>query len=138
MPIELGQFEGHWQFQRVIRHDAGHLAQVTGQAVFAPDADGLVYDETGQMSLNGHAPLTSTRRYLWRAGIEVLFDDGRFFHHLPEPGQAARHCCAPDTYVVRYMFDDWPRWSSHWRVDGPRKAYQMVTDYTRQLDQGYA
>lgn len=133
MTIELTALEGRWNFDRRITHDDGTLAHVTGSAVFHPDADGLIYDETGQISLNGSTPLSATRRYLWRPGLHVLFEDGRPFHTVPSPGEAAIHDCPPDTYVVRYEFADWPRWETRWQVTGPRKAYTMLTVYAPAL-----
>ena len=41
------------------------------------------YQETGQMVLPDGQSLSSTRRYRWGAtlaGVDVHFDDGRFFH----------------------------------------------------------
>lgn len=129
MTIDLGAFEGNWTFQRDIQHEDGTGAQVSGTARFHPDAQGLIYDELGQISLNGAAPLTATRRYLWRPGLHVFFEDGRAFHTVPAPGQSATHDCPPDTYVVRYDFAEWPRWTTRWQVTGPRKSYVMTTAY---------
>lgn len=127
----LDLFEGAWVFDRVVTHASGDRATVTGRAVFSPCEDGLRYDETGEMSLNGGPALTATRRYVWTAGGEVLFEDGRPFHALPAPGQEAEHWCDPDLYRVRYDFADWPRWSAEWQVSGPRKDYRMRTTYAR-------
>ncbi|MBL3570439.1 hypothetical protein BV509_06950 [Rhodovulum sulfidophilum] len=131
---ELEDFEGAWLLTRRIDDRlTGQVLRLTGRAVFAPDDAGLVYDETGRLELPGQAPAVATRRYLWRAGvagIEVFFEDGRFFHALgPGDRPEARHDCAPDLYRVRYDFAAWPCWSSRWDVHGPRKNYAMESEY---------
>ena len=73
---KLAAFEGDWRFSRKINHADGLQATVTGNARFVPDGSGLRYDEEGAMQLAGGAPLTARRSYLWRPGLEVLFDDG--------------------------------------------------------------
>ncbi len=134
-PRHLRDFAGAWSLSRDI-HDrrAGQTAQGEGQAVLTPDAEGLVYDETIRLHLPGQAPLEGRQRYLWRSvadGIAVLFGDGRAFHAiaLGDAGPEAAHWCDPDQYDVVYDFDNWPSWSSLWRVSGPRKDYVMRTLY---------
>ncbi len=127
----LADFLGAWRFERSVAHAGGDTARVTGRATFTADAQGLVMDEVGQMSLNGAPPITATRRYLWRAGLHVLFEDGRPFHTVPPSGGTAQHWCDPDSYTVSYDFADWPDWTAAWQVSGPRKDYRMVTRYTR-------
>ncbi|GAA0286251.1 DUF6314 family protein [Rhodovulum strictum] len=133
---DLGAFAGAWRIERVIEDArAGHVARFEGQAVFTPDADGLVHAESGRLHLPGQAPMTAERRYLWRqgaSGIEVFFEDGRFFHAIaPGPRAQALHDCPPDRYEVGYDFARWPDWSSLWRVAGPRKDYAMRSAYAR-------
>ncbi|MFT3973878.1 MAG: DUF6314 family protein [Amaricoccus sp.] len=134
--MELRAFEGRWRIERDIEDvKAGRTGRFAGEAVFAPVLDGLAYVETGTLTLQGAAPMAASRRYLWRAGgpgtIEVLFEDGRFFHRIDaeEPTSGAVHACAPDLYRVRYDFRGWPRWLAEWRVSGPRKDYAMVSRY---------
>ncbi len=95
---------------------------------------GLSYFETGKLTLPGHAPFTAERRYRWcevDGLVSVEFEDGRFFHSFDATTPEAQHWCDPDTYQVRYMFDEWPVWTSTWRVSGPRKDYEMVSSYQR-------
>ncbi|MGC9417532.1 MAG: DUF6314 family protein [Rhodovulum sp.] len=131
---ELEHFRGHWGLSRVIE-DArtGGTARLEGRAVFAPEGEGLRYTEEGVLRIEGHAPLTATRAYLWRpatGGIELFFEDGRFFHAIgPGVHPQALHDCPPDRYEVAYDFAAWPRWSSRWRVTGPRKDYVMTSRY---------
>jgi hypothetical protein len=125
----LSDFLGRWAFERAIEHADGSRATVTGRATFTPDGDGLLQEEIGQMSLGGAPPLTTTRRYLWRGGLAVRFDDGRAFHTVPPDGGRAEHWCEPDRYIVSYDFSRWPKWTTTWTVRGPRKDYRMVTHY---------
>ncbi|TCP42366.1 DUF6314 family protein [Rhodovulum marinum] len=131
---ELDAFLGEWRLSRVIADArAGHDATLEGRAVFTRGQGGLVQAESGTLNLPGQSPMTAERRYLWRAGragIDVLFEDGRFFHTLA-PGTRAEavHDCPPDRYEVAYDFAAWPRWTSLWRVTGPRKDYVMRSVY---------
>jgi hypothetical protein len=135
--MRLSAFEGLWEMTRAIEDvRAGETGSLTGVAQFAPAAGGgLLYSETGSLSLGGRPAVEATRRYLWRDGgaaaIEVLFEDKRFFHrfYADEARPAALHDCPPDRYRVRYDFSRWPRWTAEWRVTGPRKDYGMVTEY---------
>ena len=118
---------------RVIHdHRAGSTGRLEGTAVFTPDDPGLLYHETGTLTLPGQPPFHAERRYRWRQGddgLVVEFDDGRFFHVIDPAAPDARHWCDPDTYDVTYEFGFWPDWQSVWTVSGPRKAYQMTTTY---------
>ncbi|MCV3271179.1 DUF6314 family protein [Roseobacter sinensis] len=127
----LADFEGAWELTREIRHDAGAQAVFAGEAIWIPDEAGLLYRETGTLTVPGGAPMQAERRYLWRAGLRVYFEDGRFFHQVPATGGTAEHWCDPDAYTVCYDFSDWPAFSTVWRVEGPRKRYEMSSRYRR-------
>ena len=131
--LELWDFEGEWQITRRIEDAlSGQEGQFAGAASFVRDGSGLQYSEKGLLTLGG-ASMEAERVYLWRAlgaGIEVLFDDGRPFHRIDDSAEAA-HWCDPDQYDVTYEFGRWPKWSSRWRVLGPRKDYVMVSNYSR-------
>lgn len=135
--MELKDFLGRWRIDRRIANAIGADAQFSGVAEFTGDAARLVLEERGEMRLEGQGADTpamqATRRYHWqqgRQGIEVFFDDGRFFHLIgPDAEVRARHDCAPDLYQVAYDFRTWPQWSSVWSVTGPRKDYRMETRY---------
>ncbi len=130
----LQAFTGRWRLsRRITDHRAGGTGLFTGHARFTPDGQGLRYEETGTLELNG-ARFHASRHYLWRAqgvGIDVFFDDGRFFHHIAPDHPEATHDCAPDLYRVRYDFATWPEWSSRWEVSGPRKAYLAENQFVR-------
>lgn len=132
----LSGFAGLWQLTRRIEDRLiGRSGELSGKARFTPDGAGLRYDEEGVLHLDGQPPVQAKRSYLWRQGadgIEVWFDDGRFFHRFDAEGvSAAQHWCDPDDYQVRYDFSAWPRWQSAWQVKGPRKDYLMVSEYQR-------
>lgn len=132
--MTLSDFEGVWQFDRVIVDAAGGgTSTATGTAVIE---DG-VYDEQAQLTLPDGTTLTGTRRYLWadtQGGIAVKFEDGRDFHILWFDAPKDSHWCDPDTYHVFYDLGDFPDWSSTWDVVGPRKSYRMTTRYRKQSD----
>lgn len=133
---ELAAFEGQWAFARRIEHADGMIDHAQGQACFAPDPAGLWQDEQGVLTLARGGAFRFERRYLWQAQgglIHTRFADGRAFHDF-DPALArpqASHDCAPDTYTVAYDFTDWPVWRAQWHVQGPNKAYWMITRYHR-------
>lgn len=132
--MERGDLIGAWRLSRRVRPDQGPMARLDGEARVAPEAGGLRYREAGLLRLPGHAPMTAGRSYLWRVvpgGIAVAFEDGRPFHviDIAQARPEACHQCGADHYAVRYDLAGWPRWSSRWRVEGPRKAYTMVSRY---------
>lgn len=127
----LQDFVGRWRLTRQIRHAGGAQAEFSGHAVWQPDPQGLVYREAGLLQMHGSQPMQAERRYLWREGLCVYFDDGRFFHQVPERGGGTEHWCDPDAYAVNYDFSDWPAFSTVWQVRGPRKDYEMCSQYER-------
>lgn len=129
MEASLTPFQGHWTLTRVVR-EAGQVSHFEGTAVL--DADGL-FREEGQWTQGPYAGLGGMRRYLWRPGIEVLFDDGRPFHRFDPQltDQTVSHWCDPDRYDGRYLIDLPGRFSVAWRVTGPRKDYLSETLYLR-------
>lgn len=111
---------------------AGGTGRFAGTAVFAPQAGGLAYSETGTLTLPDGTALTAERQYFWRqdgAEIAVEFADGRPFHRFGPGTDAARHWCDPDDYHVAYDFREWPVWHADWTVRGPRKDYRMRSTF---------
>lgn len=127
----LADFEGDWRLLREIVQADGGRASFAGVAVWRPDAQGLCYEERGLLQIPGQPAMQAERRYLWREDLSVWFDDGRFFHKVPPEGGATGHWCDPDQYDVSYDFSEWPRFSQRWRVRGPRKDYEMLSQYRR-------
>jgi hypothetical protein len=127
---------GEWALKRSLVSDlAGQSGQFEGRAWFTQGADDvLAYLERGVLRPAGGGALQAERRYLWRAdahGVAVQFEDGRAFHSFSFTQTQDSHFCDPDLYNVTYDFSQWPRWSSQWRVTGPRKDYTSFTTYAR-------
>ena len=137
MGLSLGDFEGVWRLERRIEdHLAGQGAWFRGAASVSAEADGFAtWVERGEMRYGDGAPMQAERRYQWaQEGLQiaVYFEDGRFFHSFaPSNAPKAEHWCDPDAYHVRYDFTAWPIWRATWRVQGPRKDYEMTTTFTR-------
>lgn len=133
MPTDrvLADFAGRWDVSRTITPDQGAVAQFGGCATWTKQGADLLYTEQGTLKIAGARPMHAERRYLWTADLHVFFDDGRYFHTVPAGGGDTDHWCDPDTYTVTYDFTDWPTFQTRWRVDGPRKAYLMTTQYRR-------
>lgn len=135
MSLTLAEFTGRWRITRQIDDQrAARTGTLTGEALFTPDGDGLVYEETGTLDFPGQPPLQARQTYLWRGAgqaVAVCFADGRPFHQFGFDAPKATHWCDPDQYDVTYDFVHWPDWSARWVVLGPRKAYVMTTRYSR-------
>lgn len=129
-PRCLDDFLGTWHITRQITHAGAPEANFDGQGVWTPSPDGALYEERGTLTMPGAQPMQAERRYLWR-GLDVYFDDGRFFHTVPPMGGDTDHWCDPDSYRVHYAFDQWPTFTASWQVTGPRKDYTMRSTYTR-------
>jgi hypothetical protein len=134
MPLKMADFTGcHWVISRYISdHTQDAKLMFAGRCEVS---DGW-YEETGQMVLPDGQALLSTRRYRWDAtleGVDVHFDDGRFFHRIDLVHSAPqdRHFCDLDDYAVSYKFTQWPIWTSLWKVKGPRKDYEMHSSYRK-------
>jgi hypothetical protein len=132
----LNDFAGSWTIKRDIDDRLGGSGRFEGQALLEPYKGGLRYAEKGTLTLNTGASMRAERIYHWQQDgrlIAVTFEDGRAFHRFdPSLGGAGdRHYCDPDIYDVIYAFEDWPTWSSHWTVKGPRKDYVMRSVFSR-------
>ncbi len=135
LPHSLSEFEGCWSLTRVIRDaKAGQVVHADGTVTLSRSEDGLIYDEDVILRLPGQPEMKGTRRYLWRDDgekVAIHFDDGRYFHALKLGIKQAsdHHDCPPDSYDAVYDFSTWPRWCVRWIVSGPRKSYEMDTEY---------
>jgi hypothetical protein len=124
---DLSRTIGEWNFR--------------GSAVFSSRGpDELRYEENGILSRQGNADFPASRRYIYRYEadhIVIYFDErpARIFEALgPERAPngnweaRAEHACHPDHYASRYAFGPDTIVITH-VVRGPRKDYEMVTNY---------
>lgn len=123
----LSDFTGRWALSRRIVPVTGAEARFEGVAEWRLEG---AYEERGVLSVQGQPPMQAERRYRWDADLSVYFEDGRFFHKVPPLGGETGHWCDPDQYDVVYDFGTWPRWQVSWQVLGPRKNYEMISDYS--------
>jgi hypothetical protein len=137
LQLSLSDFAGNWSLSREIDDRLAHAqSSFVGTAIFVNFAAGLLLTEAGILTMTAQQPMQATRRYRWRQNgdaIAVSFEDGRDFHVFrPNEGTpAASHDCSPDFYRVKYDFSAWPNWGCTWHVTGPRKDYQLTSDYRR-------
>lgn len=130
-----------WHIDREITDFlAGSTTKFSGTAWFAKcDEKQWLYSETGKLALPSGQSLHAERRFLWCPvgtadlhAVDVMFEDGRPFHQIKfarDQTSNDTHFCDPDTYEVTYAFDLGVTWSAAWRVNGPRKNYQMSSVY---------
>lgn len=136
--IGLADLEGRWRVRRRIEDAlAGLEGRFEGICDWIPGADGLRQSEAGILTYGQAPPMKAERTYFWccRAGhLEVRFDDGRFFHSFDQKlsKPQADHLCGEDFYEVAYDFSNWPRWSSRWKVTGPRKDLVISSWFERE------
>lgn len=128
--LSLDDLIGAWALLRHIEQSDGTQARFKGRAEWFWGEDHAVYQEKGQLFLAGQNSFHAERRYVWR-GLDVYFEDGRFFHSVPPKGGITEHWCAPDMYRVAYDFTQWPHFETTWTVTGPRKSYRMRSQYTQ-------
>ncbi len=122
---------GTWRTLRVIHHAGGGTARFEGVTRWHPDGVTLRCEERGRL-MQGGTIFDARRNTLWHAtpdAILVSYADGRPFHAIDGP--MAHHDCPPDSYVLRYDWANWPRWTVRWHVTGPRKDYRALTRYRR-------
>lgn len=134
-PFTTDGLAGHWRLERRIDdRRGGGVAHLDGRAEFAPQSSGLVYRETGRLTLPDGQSFEARQSHLWRFPsrdrVEVYFADGRFFHDFAPGAPEAEHLCGDDLYRVRYAFDA-AGWSTLWQVTGPRKDQSLLTRYSR-------
>ena len=127
---------GEWSVTRVINHGAGRFE---GHASFLRDPDApaaLIWREHGRLRLGDHdGPAERTLRIEPTAtgAWEVRFADGRPFHSLDLTSGSAdvTHLCGADTYRGHYAVQTRDRFTTTWRVSGPRKDDLIESVYER-------
>jgi hypothetical protein len=124
---DLSRTIGEWTFR--------------GSAVFCAQSENeLRYDESGILSKPGTADIAAFRRYVYRYEADriVIYLDERperIFEVLDLKRASngnweaqAEHSCPPDHYTSHYSFGRETMRITH-VVRGPRKDYEMVTNY---------
>ncbi|MET8894394.1 DUF6314 family protein [Streptomyces albogriseolus] len=139
VPDVLAYLGGAWRAERVVRDLAGgDEGRFTGTVVFEPleDGDGLLQRESGDFTWRG-VTRPAERRLRFLPGpdgtADVRFADGRFFHGLDlrSGRHIADHPCSADLYRGEFTVRDAGHWHTVWRVRGPAKDLELVTDYAR-------
>lgn len=131
---------GRWRLGRTLenRLEAGP-GRFDGIAVFEPDSEGLVYTETGKLTVPGYEG-ESEQRHFYRfpspGRAAVLFQDGSLFHDLDltEGTWQARQPCGEDSYRGRFRATGPDSWEQIWEIHGPRKDLRLVAHYERLPD----
>jgi hypothetical protein len=126
---------GRWTVERTLEDAALGLGTFAGEAVFAPDGDGLLWREEGRLRLGAYdGPATRTLRIVPEdGGWMVRFADGRAFHPLDlrEGACAVEHPCGEDTYDGVYRVAGPDELEVRWRVRGPAKDGVIASRYRR-------
>ena len=113
------------------------MGRLTGWAAFTSSADGLVHDETGDLSFGAYQGNAVRRYHLTIADPSigtVHHADGTLFHALDLTSGMADilHRCGEDTYRGRYRVLDESWFTVSWQVTGPRKRYRLATSLRRE------
>ena len=122
-----------WNINRVINDNRQSKKFIyTGQCEIS---DGR-YFENGEIISDDGKKSLSSKSYIWKPtghGIDSYFDDGLFFHRIDLTClmPTANHLCGEDHYEVGYDFKGWPQWGAKWCVQGPRKDYEMYSNYSK-------
>ncbi|MDU0302942.1 MULTISPECIES: DUF6314 family protein [unclassified Streptomyces] len=138
VPDVLGYLSGSWRAERVVRDLAGgDEGRFRGTVVFGPLEDGgLLQRESGDFTWRGVTrPAERTLRFLPgpEGTADVRFADGRPFHDLDlRAGRyVADHPCSADLYRGEFTVRGAGHWRVVWRVRGPAKDLELVTDHLR-------
>ena len=127
-------FAGDWLMVRIIDNaPEGLIGEVSGEARFVGDGEGLACHETGVLRFHGEDYHTE-RRSLWRfpgsGRVEVLHEDGRPFHHFLTERPIALEFSGDASYEIVYEFEP-DTWISRWQLAEPGRTYMMTTRYRR-------
>ncbi|MEY9489745.1 hypothetical protein RKD26_005539 [Streptomyces calvus] len=138
VPDALDYLSGRWRAERSVRDLAsGDRGRFTGTVDFGPlEGGGLLHHESGAFTWRGVTrPAERTLRFLPGPGgtADVRFADGRPFHDLDlgTGRYVADHPCSADLYRGEFTVRDAGHWRAVWRVRGPAKDLELVTDYAR-------
>jgi hypothetical protein len=126
---------GRWTVERTLEDAALGSGTFAGEALFAPDGDGLVWRERGRLRLGAYeGPAARTLRIEPDGGgWLVRFADGRPFHALDlrDGACAVAHACGEDRYEGEYRVTGPDELEVRWRVRGPAKDGRITSVYRR-------
>jgi hypothetical protein len=126
---------GRWTVERTLEDAALGAGTFTGEAVFGPEGDGLLWREEGRLRLGAYdGPAARTLRIVPDgSGWLVRFADGRPFHPLDlrEGACAVAHPCGEDRYEGVYRVIGPDELDIRWRVRGPAKDGVIASRYRR-------
>ncbi|WP_331771781.1 DUF6314 family protein (plasmid) [Embleya sp. NBC_00888] len=137
VPDTAAYLVGRWSIDRAVTDErSGARGTFVGTAVFRRTDDELLEMESGEFVWAGTAnPASRTHRLVPRADgtVDVLFADGRPFHHLDlRTGRwHTRHPCAADRYDGEFTVVSQDEWHLLWRVEGPTKTQTLTSVYRR-------
>jgi Family of unknown function (DUF6314) len=126
---------GRWTVERTLEDAVLGAGTFAGEAVFAPEGDGLLWREQGRLRLGAYdGPAARTLRIVPDgAGWLVRFADGRPFHPLDLRDGACEvaHPCGEDRYDGIYRLVGPDELDVRWRVRGPEKDARIASLYRR-------
>ncbi|MFI1379356.1 DUF6314 family protein [Embleya sp. NPDC020886] len=128
---------GEWSIERtVVDERSGARGTFVGTALFRRVGGELLEVESGDFVWGGIGnPATRTHRLVPHddGTVDVLFADGRPFHHLDlRTGHwHTRHPCAADRYDGEFTVVSPDEWHLCWRVWGPAKTQLLTSVYRR-------
>ena len=127
-------FAGDWLIVRIIENaPEGVIGELWGEAHFVEDGDGLACQEFGVMRFQGedyHMERTSLWRFPEPGRVEVLYADGRPFHHFLTERPIALEFSGDASYEIVYEFEP-DTWISRWEMAEAGRSYFMTTRYRR-------
>ncbi len=153
MPITIFQsLKGSWKFERTFRHFPlkPHALQQETEPAFSPfiHMEGTAsfnpitesefhYEEKGLLTVSEKKQFNATQNYIYRlesGQIQVYFNEKppRLFLSLQfvqDQVAEASHICSEDLYHATYNFLGQEQFSIHYRIEGPRKNYEIHTLY---------
>jgi hypothetical protein len=137
VPDTAAYLAGQWSVDRaVVDERSGARGTFIGTAVFRQIGDELLEVESGEFVWAGIANRASRTHRLVARGdgtADVLFADGRPFHHLDlRTGHwSTTHPCAADRYDGEFTVVSPDEWHLRWWVEGPAKTQVLTSVYRR-------
>ncbi|MEM9280103.1 MAG: DUF6314 family protein [Pseudomonadota bacterium] len=131
---------GEWSILRTV--SSGEKLQGKLLLAFLDNSSYLV-SETGELRMSDGNLISASRQWIWRyenGNLLIYFDEEppRLYHQMVPVLRAGAwhgqgdHDCPPDAYVGEYLFSA-NKIIVKQDVMGPKKDYQIVSEYTRRF-----